>query len=418
MKFLNHFWPWNELNRLNEEVEFLKRTLEHEQTSHNLTRASLQDHKLELIDHRARNTQSQKDIRKLATILAMRGGITLILLFLSLSASGQPILRQLFTTNPPPILSSISGPMVTTNGSGVPELTYNGGGLTNITGVAVAQGTNIITRTNGQVVTVNGVTDTNVINILLAGATNQSTVVSNGVVAHTVTVAGTADQITSSVGTAQTIAANPATILSLPDPLIAPGKVSANIISNRAFAAIGVVTNDANGKLYTTPILDPALVNFTPATNQSTVVSNGLAPRMVFSLQSYMILASTVSANQTNFFAIHGTTSKSTAETSAKEIYLTGGAAAGHGGWVSNFWVYFNSSIGSSTNLFFYLITNGVATGMGMNYTGNGSGNRVAADNTHPFFIATSSDWSIGMTNNNNLPSSLVFSWGIDVYPQ
>jgi len=181
MKLLNHFWPWRELNRLNEEIDFLKHTLEHEQTSHNLTRASLQDHKLELIDHKSRNTQSQKDIRKLATILAMRGGITLILLFLSLSATGQPILRQLFTTNTPPILSAISGPMVTTNGSGKPEFTYNGAGLTNITGVAVAQGTNIITTTNGQVVTVNGVTDTNVINILLAGATNQSTVVSNGI---------------------------------------------------------------------------------------------------------------------------------------------------------------------------------------------------------------------------------------------
>jgi len=184
MKFLNHFWPWRELNRLNEEIDFLKHTLEHEQTSHNLTRASLQDHKLELIDHKSRNTQSQKDIRKLATILAMRGGITLILIFLSLSASGQPILRQLFTTNTPPILSAISGPIVTTNGSGKPEFTYNGAGLTNITGVAVAQGTNIITRTNGQVVTVNGVTDTNVINILLAGATNQSTVVSNGITAR------------------------------------------------------------------------------------------------------------------------------------------------------------------------------------------------------------------------------------------
>src|SRR5678815_5736479 len=67
MNFLNHFWPWKELNRLNEEVEFLKRTLEHEQTSHNITRASLQDHKLELIDHKSRNVQSQKDIRKLAT---------------------------------------------------------------------------------------------------------------------------------------------------------------------------------------------------------------------------------------------------------------------------------------------------------------------------------------------------------------
>ncbi len=184
MNFLNKLWPWKEISRLNGEIDFLKRTLEHEQSSHNITRASLQDHKLELIDHRSRVTQGQKDLRKLATILAMKGGITILLLFLSLSALGQPIQRQLFTTNTLPILSSISGPMVTTNGSGKPELTFNGAGLTNITGVAVAQGTNIITRTNGQVVTVNGVTDTNVINILLAGATNQSTVVSNGITAR------------------------------------------------------------------------------------------------------------------------------------------------------------------------------------------------------------------------------------------
>jgi hypothetical protein len=172
MKFLNNLWPWKEIARLNGEIDFLKRTLEHEQTSHNLTRASLQDHKLELIDHRSRVVQGQKDIRKLATILAMKSGITILFLFLSLSAFGQPLQRQLFTTNTLPILSSISGPMVTTNGSGKPELTFNGAGLTNITGVVVAQGTNIITRTNGQVVTVNGVTDTNVVDILLGGVTN------------------------------------------------------------------------------------------------------------------------------------------------------------------------------------------------------------------------------------------------------
>ena len=403
MKFLNHLWPWKELNRLNEEVEFLKRTLEHEQTSHNITRASLQDHKLELIDHKSRNAQSQKDIRKLATILAMRGGISLILLFLSLSAFGQPLQRNPVTTN-----TIVNGP------STAYFLGWDGSkpawGIPVGSNDVVAAGT--ITT-----VTTNYVTGGVVYTVSSPNPTNQSTVVSNGVVAHTVTVAGTADQITSSVGTAQTIAANPATILSLPDPLIAPGKVSANIISNRAFAAIGVVTNDANGKLYTTPILDPALVNFTPATNQSTVVSNGLAPRMFYPLQSYMILGSTVSANQTNFFAIHSTSSKSTAETSTKELFLVNGVN-GHGAWVSNFWVYFNSSIGTSTNLLFYLVTNGVATACGFNFTGNSSANRYANDTAHPFFIGDGYDWSIAMTNNNNLPSSLVFSWGIIVYPQ
>ncbi len=345
MKFLNNLWPWKEIARLNGEIDFLKRTLEHEQSSHNLTRASLQDHKLELIDHRSRVAQGQKDIRKLATILAMKGGITILVLFLSMGAFGQPLQRQLFTTNTLPILSSISGPMVTTNGSGKPELTFNGAGLTNITGVAVAQGTNIITRTNGQVVTVNGVTDTNVVNILASNTT----------------------------------------------PSVVQGT---NIV---------LTTNN-----------HAVTINATTDTNVVNILITNATRPFFFDAATYMILASTVSANQTNFFAIHATTSKSTAETSAREVYF----GNGRGAYVSNFWVYFNSTISTSTNLFFYLITNGVATRMGMNYTGNGSANQSASTTSNPFFVNDGDGWSIGMTNNSNLPSSLVFSWGIAVYPQ
>ena len=274
---------------------------------------------------------------------------------------------------------------------------------------------------------------------------------------QTSTVAGTANQIASSVGTAQPLSGSPATTLSLPDPVIVPGKVSGNIITNRDFAAIGIVTNDANGKLYTTPTLPNALLANSSATiagtaNQVSVSGGGplslggtatlsipntfVAPGSVtattgftggghnitntpffFTLQNYMILGTAVSANQTNFFALHSTTSKSTAEASAKELYLVNGVN-GNGAWVSNFWVYFNSTISTSTNLFFYVITNGVATAMGMNFTGNGSANRYVSDSSHPFFLGDGYDWSIGMTNNNNLPASLVFSWGLVVYPQ
>ena len=101
----------------------------------------------------------------------------------------------------------------------------------------------------------------NATNTALIAATNSDAAYSNTIASYTVTVAGTANQIASSVATAQALYNNPATTLSLPNPTIAPGPFSASQETNRSFAAIGVITNDANGKTYTTPTLPLTLLS-------------------------------------------------------------------------------------------------------------------------------------------------------------
>jgi hypothetical protein len=250
MKILLKFWPWKVINELESQVSRIKVELAQERSCHETVKIENHAIKGELRIHQERANQHQKDARKMAQIIALKGGI-LGILFLCFSAIGQPLQRQLFTTNPPPLLSSISGPFVTTNGAGLTIFTYNGSAFTNLAGVAVAVNTNAIAVTNGQLVTISGVTDTNAmrglitavtngainnlsnyVNQAVLNITNQGTVVSNGVVAHTVTVAGTANQITSSVGTAQQLANNPSTTLAIANPLLAPGPVSSSSITN------------------------------------------------------------------------------------------------------------------------------------------------------------------------------------------
>ena len=81
------------------------------------------------------------------------------------------------------------------------------------------------------------------------GATNNSLLVSNGVVAHTVQVQGTANQINSSVATAQQLASNPSTTLSLPSPLIAPGIVSVVGLTNAVGVPSAIASYDAKTNL-------------------------------------------------------------------------------------------------------------------------------------------------------------------------
>lgn len=161
MKILQRFWPWKRIldleRRLKESNEALvKLHAKHE--------ASSKEH-----------AASRDGLRKMARILEMRGFdrtiTTIAFLLACFSVVGQPLQRQLFTTNPPPLLSSISGPFVSTNGSGVPVLTYNGGQLTNV-GVSVNVNSNAVAVTNGQLVTISGVTDTNAVNGLLGNVTN------------------------------------------------------------------------------------------------------------------------------------------------------------------------------------------------------------------------------------------------------
>lgn len=88
----------------------------------------------------------------------------------------------------------------------------------------------------------------------------------------TVGIAGTANQIASSTASP---ALGGSTTLSIPSVFIAPGTIAATTgITNQAFSTVGVVTNDANGKLYSTALLDPALLNLIRATNNDALVTN------------------------------------------------------------------------------------------------------------------------------------------------
>lgn len=528
-EFLKRFWPWKEINELRQRISFLTSELDRERNHHNKTKSENIAIKGELKIHQVKAVEREGHVRKMAQIIAIKGGI-LAVLFSCLSISAQPFIRNPVTTN------TLGNAPTTAYFLGWDGILTKPAWVIPPAGISVAVNTNAVAVTNGQLVTISGVTDTNAVNGLLGSvtngainnlsnyvftlsqnatnqslkiggndtnndilmatgitngainnlsnyvntisvnATNQGTVVSNGVVAHTVTVAGTANQIASSVGTAQALASNPSTTLSLPNPTLFPGTVRVSGLTNTANTLLqgtetnstltsGFIVADSLGgrtartinagdvNFTWTNAIDSTNVTITGPTqiygdkfrtngsyisNGGEVFSNNLGQVIIrggnvsssagftgsghtltnvpffFTVQSYMILSSAVSANQTNFFAVNGTTTKSTSETSTKQLYI----GNGNGAWVSNFWVYFNSSIGTSTNLMFYLITNGVATTMGFNFVGNSSANRYVSDTLHPFFLPEFSDWSIGLTNNNNLPSSLVFSWGITVYPQ
>lgn len=112
---------------------------------------------------------------------------------------------------------------------------------TNLVAAAPADGWFLSSASSVPFWSLNGIDLTN---LNLIQATNNDTVVSNGVVAHTITVAGTANQISSSVGTAQQLASNPSTTLSLPNPTLFPGTVQVSGLTNTANTLLqGAETN-------------------------------------------------------------------------------------------------------------------------------------------------------------------------------
>lgn len=123
---------------------------------------------------------------------------------------------------------------------------FNTNGNAEFTGQLAAQGmSNLVFSTSGYVTNDDKGKFSTTPTIPNAGLANSS-----------VTVNGTANEIDTS---GATIALGGSATLSLPSVLIAPGTFAAVTgITNQSFAASGYVTNDANGKLYTTPTIPNA----------------------------------------------------------------------------------------------------------------------------------------------------------------
>ena len=83
MKFHHRFWPWRRIIALEKEIAQLK--AQHEV-------------------HHAKMTQQEGHMRKLVTIMAMKGGIMGLFLFVC-SASGQGLVRNYYTTNNNPLIA-------------------------------------------------------------------------------------------------------------------------------------------------------------------------------------------------------------------------------------------------------------------------------------------------------------------------
>lgn len=164
MNILTKIWPWSTISALTDErdkaekqctelrIALYRESDSHKTTQHN--HASLAaDHEVLKLRHEKALQEASEHLatsRRMAMIMHMRGYDRISVLLLMLicgSAFGQAIQRTLLTTNPPPLLTSIAGPMLTTNGAGIPVLTYNGSGLTNVSGTGGSG--NVIVSSNG-----------------------------------------------------------------------------------------------------------------------------------------------------------------------------------------------------------------------------------------------------------------------------
>jgi len=148
------------------------------------------------------------------------------------------------------------------NFSGTPNQ-ITGGGSTALGGTATAFGIANPLVAPGPV-SVPGLTNTGfaasgVVTNDANGKTYTTPTLQNALLANSsLTVAGTANQVSVSGG--GPVALGGTVTLSLPSPTVYPGAISATGITNTAFTTVGVVTNDASGKMYTAPKLPTTLV--------------------------------------------------------------------------------------------------------------------------------------------------------------
>jgi hypothetical protein len=161
MKYLDRIWPWSRFRVMQIQIDILEATLEKETAD---KKALVEEVKA----HQSRAAQHTAQARKMAQIIALKGGIIGLLLLLSLSVFGQALIRNPLDTN------SLGNAIDATYFLGWDAVALKPKWVVPAAsgGVAVAQGTNIITTTNGSVVTVYGLTDTNMINVFMAGPTN------------------------------------------------------------------------------------------------------------------------------------------------------------------------------------------------------------------------------------------------------
>lgn len=134
-----------------------------------------------------------------------------------------------------------------------------------------------------------------------------------------VTYSGTANQIT---GGGTVSLGGSATAFAIANPLITPGPVAATQITNASFAAVGVVTNDASGKEYTTPTLPNALL-----ANSSLTVA-GTANQINVSGGGPVSLGGTATLSLPNPTLFPGTVAV-TGETNTSQLLLDPAMATG-----------------------------------------------------------------------------------------
>lgn len=75
MKFLHKFWPWKVIDALEAKVSRLNVELAQEKSRHDTTKAENHAIKGELKIHQDRAAKHQQDARKMAQIIALKGGI-------------------------------------------------------------------------------------------------------------------------------------------------------------------------------------------------------------------------------------------------------------------------------------------------------------------------------------------------------
>lgn len=236
-------------------------------------------------------------------------------------------------------------------------------------GVVVLQGTNMLLTTNGFLITLNSTTDTNMINTFLLSATNndilRATAITNGGLnvlsnyVNTLSVNATNqslkiglndtnqslliglnatnNDIAVAAGANVTLVTN-AGVVTISSAAGGSGtgiqtnggtgfnNIGTNLtawlsFTNQGLAAAGVVTNDANGKLYTTTRLAPPQIDLLQATNEALRQATALTNGAVNNLSNYVF---TLSQNGTNESVL--LTQNTTNEALRQATSLTNGA--------------------------------------------------------------------------------------------
>lgn len=197
----------------------------------------------------------------------------------------------------------------------------------------------------------------------------------------TIGVGGTANQITSSSATP---ALGGSTTLALANPMIAPGPISASQVTNSGFSAIGVVTNDANGKLYTTPTLPSTLLGSGQAVYGGNTYTNEVISQTFFQ-----------APNSSGGAAISDTTGITRCVLPAA-------------GTLCNLYVIASGNPGSVANTV-TVMTNGVTTGITVTL------NNVTSANDTTHLVAVLAGTEVGIKIVTGAGTAVKWGWGFQL---